>query len=259
MIFVQNLPVEIKLSYDSITKTTTYCNNCYELFDGYYTICPYCNSKDIEVIEATNNVTVCDNCGRISAGHYKNCPFCASSKVYYLNNLNAKEYVDKVYDEKKKYDFGDIYFNTNIDKLDLFDLVIRMNDKTQDIDKLEELILHIKGTNNKEYGFFVCENCHNIGQGTITQCPYCGSTLVDNYGSDNLKLIGYSLYQGATSKINLDATIHQGEFDIPIDILPLIKQNKNSFFTIRLFAENRYNDTLVKTINDLLRYEHQNQ
>ena len=239
------------VTYDSITKTTTYCNNCYKLFDGYYTICPYCNSKDIEVIEGTNNVTVCDNCGRISAGHYKNCPFCASSKVYYLNNLNAKEYVDKVYDEKKKYDFGDIYFNTNIDKLDLFDLIIRMNDKTQDIDKLEELILHIKGTNNKEYGFFVCENCHNIGQGTITQCPYCGSTLVDNYGSDNLKLIGYSLYQGATSKINLDATIPQGEFDIPIDILPLIKQNKNSFFTIRLFAENRYNDTLVKTINDL--------
>ena len=240
------------VTYNNINKTSTYCNNCKDLIDGYYDICPHCKSSDTEIIGVTSNITQCDNCGRLSGGFYSLCPFCFSPNVEYKNRLSQQEYNYKLYSNDVKYPFNTIHFDTDINKVQVCDLKINMNKDSLNLDKLSSMILHIKGKNNLDYQFHVCGDCNNIGDGKQDYCSYCNSDNVQNYGTDFIKLIGYAVFDGVISNLNIDSPIiNYGDFDISIDILNLIKKNKKESFTLRFFIQNNYEKSLLPIINGL--------
>ena len=221
----------------------TACYNCDWITNGWHDYCPHCLSYNIEKIQIDFNKTYCNNCGTLSPDYYEHCPHCFSKDVVHLTN-NTTRY--QIFGEDKQ-NIDPITICADEERVNIFNLEIPLNFKTDELKKLEYLNLHVHGHNNNDGKYYYCEACESGGLGNYKECPECGSKLIKNYEINN-NVVEVYLYANGNyySPTTYPLT---SNFDISLNLQEYSQKNKSDTFKLLFYIENQSYD---KIINDIL-------
>ena len=245
------------ISHHHDKKAITACENCNWIEDGWHDYCTHCSSQDVVKTKVDYNKTYCYHCQTLSGDYYQRCPYCFSKNVLHLNN---DEHRYKLEGEDSQ-NINPVVIKTDTNRINVFNIKVPINMYTQDIDLLEKLDLHIYGSNNNQGFFTYCEKCHSVEFTSRDKCMECGSTNITEHRYNNVTMDIYCKTHDqnnnvVTEKIvklddNTDYDKLDGEFDIPIDILSIAKENKEEYFVLMFYIENLYYDKSINEIQTL--------
>lgn len=235
------------ISHYDEKKAVTICHNCGWITNGWNNTCTHCLSTDIEKTKVDYNKTYCYKCGALEDDYYPVCPKCFSSNIIHMNNDENKFLIKN----KDTQNIDPVIIKSDTNRINLINIKVPLNLNTPTIESLEHLNLHLYGTNHNDGKFYYCPECKSVGLGHMDKCPQCDKESIENYTFNNLKMSIYNQTGDSNNIVDITESYDDNHFDISIDLLPLIKENKQPSFTLIVYAENTVYDQINAKIEDL--------